>query len=454
MRVKMNLLTNLKKGSVILKIIAGLVFVLMILSIEIPREMWKEQDARRELCRTRIKAMSDLMAVYVQETDHYNSDLKAVYEYALDYDSLLIGISPFEFEVLDLDSTAVRISFGDYDHIEDLKVENVSGEPIKALKTDITKMNEKHYSASNDIKITMKFKDPKLNLKTHTYRLTSETPFKVVANYKGAADIYWDFTSKSHITPELISSGDDQRVNMARYILPDVDGDKTPYLCPSTLAMYNVIYNLSSRIYMQVKFYKNDDTTPDFLGGEMEQVVVNDPLLKGFLLNKLQLKAENAVDDFVRNKEQDGDSTYSSQATKDSLFSVNFEKLLAEIGSEEPLVDSLKNYLGSPDNETEKNYADEKIKEALFRVGISQTVDSLSKIEPNATALASFKAKLKVGILKTDTAGVQIHCPINENSVFKGFKRNFLEQKNIFGISDDENHGYIDNGRVSWKKGQ
>lgn len=125
-----------RKGNVILKVLSVLAFILLILSIEIPRRSWKAQAERMELARNRMTAMNEFEVVYMQEKGVFNKNLKEVYDFALNMDTLKVSAPDIEVEILTLDSSVIRISFSDYAHIEDLDVRN-------ALKKELEMIEDK-----------------------------------------------------------------------------------------------------------------------------------------------------------------------------------------------------------------------------------------------------------------------------------------------------------------------
>lgn len=245
--------------------------------------------------------------------------------------------------------------------------------------------------------------------------------------------------------PEL----DLQRVNMANYLLADPDADPTPYLCPSTLDPFQVDFNLNAKIGMNVEFFRGE------YEGEMENaepdLLTGNDVIKDYFLNIAKLKSERKVADFVREYEMDGDSTYSSQSAKDSLFSKYFAEFLETAATDKPLTDANTNSLSSLDKDQEKNFSEDKRFETLFKANPGEMVAKEMELEDNLKSIENISYVYNTEIVKIDTVSVRISSPINANSVFKGYDRNILQKKFLFGIQDDEYAGNVDNGTTSWK---
>ncbi|MDA3838026.1 MAG: hypothetical protein PF574_03480 [Candidatus Delongbacteria bacterium] len=489
-----------RKGNIVLKILSVIAFLLLVLSIEIPRRAWNQQVERQEFSQKRMMQMSDLEVVYMQETNHFSKDLKKIYDYAIKNDSLQVSAPDIEIEILTMDSTHIRISYSDYSHIEDLDVENVVKKtleniedktkfiafmksigcptPEEVMDADIDEIeillkgnlhkdfyrslkqryylarendNEHIYDGGKDLNITLKNKNPKLKLRSNSIKLSSPSNIETIAIYSGEKDIYWDFISREKISivknydPEL----DLQHVNIGRYLLQDIETDKTPYLCPSTLDPYLVDFNLIAKVGMNIEFFKGENTG-ELIDIESEKLIDNEKI-KNYFLNIAKLKSERVVADFVREYEMDGDSTYSSQEQQDSLFSKFFAEYLRDVAKKAPLADAITNSISSLEKDQEKNFSEEAMFDLLFRSSMAEIVINEISKENNTKALEELSFAYTTSIIKVDTVSVKISSPINKNSQFKGYSRNFFEKQFLFGIEDDVNAGSIDNGTSSWK---
>ena len=102
-----------RKGNIVLKTLSVIAFILLVLSIEIPRRAWNKQADRQEQAQKRMMDMSDFEVVYMQETDVFSKDLKKVFDFAIKHDSLQVSAPDIEVEILTLDSSHIRISFSD-----------------------------------------------------------------------------------------------------------------------------------------------------------------------------------------------------------------------------------------------------------------------------------------------------------------------------------------------------
>lgn len=489
-----------KKGNVVLKVLSVIAFILLVLSIEIPRRAWNKQIERQELAQKRMMDMSDLEVVYMQETGQFSKDLKEVYNYAVKNDSLQVSAPDIELEILTMDSTHLRISYNDYSHIEDLDVKNVvkkelemiedktkfiafmksigCPKPEEVMNADVKEIeellkgnlhkgfyrslkekyylakendNEVIYNGGKDIMVTLRNRNPKLKLRSNSIKISSPSNIELIANYKGDKDVYWDFISREKISIEKIidTELDLQYVNMAQYLLKDIETDKTPYLCPSTLDSYLVDFNLIAKIGMNIEFFKGENT------GELKDVepqkLTDDNKIKNYFLNIAKLKSERVVADFVREYEMDGDSTYSGQEQQDSLFNKFFGEYLRDVANKESLADANTNSINSLEKNQEKRFSEDERFNLLFNSSMAESVAREIEKEANAKALEEISFAYKTEIIKIDTVSVKLTSPISSKSEFKGYSRNFLEKKFLFGISDDQNAGSVDNGTSSWK---
>lgn len=492
-----------KKGGMILKILSVIAFILLVLSIEVPRRAWNEQAKRTDLARKRMMEMSDCEIVYLQEKGSFSKDLKAVYDYAVNFDSLMVSRPDIDIEILDVDTTKVRVSFTQVKHFKDLNVvpkgradldniedkakftsylesvgcptaslimESDAEEIEMLLKGETYKdhyrwLKEKFYKSSEneteklfnggkDISVTLQLRNPNLGLKSYNVHLSSRSNILAVANYKSEKDIYWDFISKDQI--DLVMEKDEtpevQFVNMGRYVFPDFETDKTPYLCPSTLDQFKVSFNLSAQVGMNITFLKNDMEKFDDLTLNKEVIKLTDnQILSNYYLNTVKLRAERNVADFVREYEMDGDSTYSSEEQKTELFKRFFAERMNDFVANEPHKDELKKTIDSPESESEKRFSEQERFKLLFSANPGAAVSEEMKKEENKESLSNISCFYDTEILQIDTVSVKIQSPIDENSEFKGYSRNLLQKKFLFGIDDDKNAGYVDNGTPSWR---
>lgn len=489
-----------RKGNIVLKILSVIAFILLVLSIEIPRRAWNQQVERQEFAQKRMMDMSDLQVVYMQETGHFSKDLKKIYDFAKNLDTLKVSAPDIELEILTMDSTHIRISYSDYSHIEDLDVKNVvkktleniedkdkfiafmksigCPKPEEVMNADVDEIevllkgnlhgdfyrslkekyylarendNETIYNGGKDLIITLKNINPKLKLRSNSIKLASPSNIEIVANYKGDKDVYWDFISREKISivrnnnPEL----DIQDVNMARYLLRDIETDTTPYLCPSTLNPFIVDFNLIAKVGMNVEFFRGKNTG-DLKDIESQNLLENEKI-KNYFLNIAKLKSERVVADFVREYEMDGDSTYSAQEQQDSLFSKFFAEYLNGVAKETPLADANTNSISTLEKHQEKRFSKEERFDLLFKSSIAEIVMNEIEKENNAKALEEISFAYTTNIIKIDTVSVKIASPVNSKSEFKGYNRSFLGKKFLFGIADDVNAGFVDNGSSSWK---
>jgi len=441
-----------KKGSILLKILSAAAILLLWFSIEIPRGMWLEQKEREEVAHNRMISMSELETIYMQESGHFNNNVKEVYDYAVNFDTLLVGAPEIELEIMTLDTSKIRISFNDYDRVADLNVVRTDGVKLKAIESNAVKANEILYDAGNEIVVSLKMRDKNLNLYSHQIKVSSLSGIEAVAKYKGAKDIYWDFSAKSgKLTFEkiIIPEYEEQRVNMARYILNNFDQDKTPYLCPSTNDPFRVIFNLNAKIYLKIGFFRDENKDESLKNQPVLNISENEKV-RNYFLNIANLKAERRVNDLVREYEMDADSTYSSQEAKDSLFAAYFKNYLKTAAIKKAVTDSISKNLSATDLNQDTEFSEEKRFNTLFALNLPEKVVKQLDDQENMNYINTIKCVYKTGIVNIDTVSVRIESPINEKSVFKGYKRTFLQK--YFGVEDDQNHGFVDNNRPSWKK--
>lgn len=491
-----------QKGGIVLRIIAVLSLVLLILSIEVPKKSWEDQEKRIAKARTRMLEMSDCEIVYMQEAGSYSKDLKKIFDFATNCNTLKVSAPDIDIEVLDIDTTSLRISFTAVKHFKDLDVkpegkelENIEtktafiafmesincptadiimesdAEQIDMLLKDNPKkafyrsLKEKFYKSSeNDtevlynigrnITVNLLSRNPNLTLKSNVIKLSSNSNIMAVANYKSKKDIYWDFISKDKIEINFKKDPalEEQAVNMAEYVFSDLENDKTPYLCPSTLEQFLVNFNLSAKVGMNISFFRNDYKDKAALTqGKTVLKLTDNPAIQNYFLSIAKTKTERKVSDMVREYEMDGDSTYSSDKAKAELFSKFFAEQIKELVAKEPLTEKSEKDIDAPDFESEVKFSEKERFAILFDSSPGEQVAEELKKEENTKSLSDISCFYSTEIMKTDTISVKIASPVNKNSVFKGYERNFLQNRMLFGIEDDENAGYIDNGTPTWK---
>jgi len=179
--------------------------------------------------------------------------------------------------------------------------------------------------------------------------------------------------------------------------------------------------------------------------------LTDNPSIQNYFLNIVKTKTERKVTDLVREYEMDGDSTYSSDKAKAELFSKFFAEQIKELVAKEPLIDKAEKDIDAPDFEAEEKFSEKEMFAILFESNPGEQVAEEIKKQDNIKSLSDISCFYSTEIMKTDTISVKIASPIKENSVFKGYERNFLQNRMLFGIEDDENAGYIDNGTPTWK---
>jgi len=489
-----------RKGGIILKILSVLALLLMIVAIQVPQKMWAEQKAREELSHKRMLDMNECEIAYMQEVGSYEKDLKKVYEYVTTH-NMPIGAPSLEQEILTIDTSSVRLSISDYKHFKDLSVVRSDKQELVKLPGLLARPNEFRYFCGNEIAISAMVRDPKLGLYSDYITLTADDSIKAVAVYKNEKDIFWDFTAKGKLKInrhkvyslqsgkdlaailsyfsskkiEVIKSVDGanqliflteaqlndltasfdpaaflqeaQNIPMARYLLTDIDTDTEPYLCPSTKDPYKVNFNLSGKFFLKVNFFNADSK-----GATKGELISANEKAYNFFINMVKLKTDRKVNDLVREKEVSGDSSYSKQSKKDELFANYFNEFLASGLKAGAISDSVSNTLTATDETQEQDFSDEKKMEVLFTASPGELALSESKKPANVTLLNKVLFSMKIGSDKVDVTSLKISSPITETSNFRGYTRSFLQSKSFFGVNDDKNHGFVDNGRASWKK--
>ena len=487
-----------RKGGIILKVLALLALVLMIIAVQVPQGMWADQAQREALAHKRMLDMNECEVAYYQENGQYEKDLKKVYEYIATH-NMAVGAPEIESEILAVDTTSYRITFSDYKHAKDLSVTRTDKQELVRMPGSIARPTDTLYYCGNEINVTLAFKDAKLDLRADILTLTSQDSIMAVANYKNATDIAWDFNSKSKITLkrskiytfqpgkdlnpvlaylagkniEVIKSADGQNqivylnenqinefsaafdptaflqesqsINMARYLLSDVDTDNEPYLCPSTKENFKVSYNLSGKFYMKIRFFKEGTANG-------EKITANEKV-KNYFLNIVKLKAERKTNDFIREKDVEGDSSYSKSAEKKkALFAKNFNEFLATGLKDGAISDSVSNILTATDDTQEQDFSDDKKEAILLNANPGEEAIAEAAKAENAALLDKIVYTRSIGTDKIDITSLKIASPITEQSTFRGYTRSFLQSRSLFGVADDKNHGFVDNGRASWKK--
>ncbi len=492
-----------KKGGVILKIVAAVAFVLLVISIELPRRMWNEQADRKELARKRMIEMSDCEILYMQEKGSFSKDLKEVFDYAVNFNDLKLNAPDVDIEILDIDTSKVRVSFTQVKHFSDLNVltdgttkpdniedkskfteflgilgcpnpeiimdsdadqiemflkDNKHKDFYRSLKEKYYKSSENEtevlYNVGKSVTIDLLPRNPKLNLKAQKITLSSPSHIEAIANYKGKKDIFWDFISKEKITISVDKDTNlvEQKVNMARYVFSDIENDNTPYLCPSTLDPFKVSFNLTAKVGMTVTFFNKASKKVAALIKDREVTdLTENTTVKNYFLNIVKLKSERKVAELVREYEMDGDSTYSTDEAKRKLFTKYFAEQLRDLVSKDQYDDKIEKSIDSPDYESEKNFSETNRFKILFDSNPGSDVAEEMKKDTNIKFLTDIAFVYNTEIIKIDTVSVKIESPINENSTFKGYERGLFQKKFLFGIEDDENAGYVDNGSPSWK---
>lgn len=411
------------KGSILLKILILVFLFLLLVSIYVPKVEWDAQDQEQELCRLQMENLSYVIREYGIKNNGFVDRLEEYLTF-IRTDSVLVDPTRYEIESLTRDPESGRDSLL-VDFTDEFRLSHFKADTIRRAQT----VNDSIISDSVHVYAVPRPQFEKIP--TAILVLTAKSPITVIAREKNVQDHAILIYSDSRINYSWIQP--DPVVMKATDALISMPVDSLE-LCPTTHSPYKLNVNVRSVVEGTVKFNVNK--------AEVDPNIAGDTLMYDLFNHRLKTEALAEVLLIVKE-----DSTLIEK--KDSILVAHFIQKVKDIKPKQTFDVTGDHTLNVP-ADSMANWNDSlRIRRAVF---VSH-VDSLSLVLKNTEEFRQLAPRVGYTelyrIAKVDTVGVTIRCPID--SLYRAESDRSLLQR-IFGVAPAKNHGYVENGDLSWSE--
>ena len=410
------------KGSILLKLLILVLLLLLLTSILIPKSEWEEQSKERDICRLQMENLSYVIREYGIKTLGFIDNLDDYLAF-IRTDSVLMDPARYEIESLTRDpesgKDSLLVEFSDV-----FRLSHFAADTLRRVQM----VGDTLLLDSVQVRAVPRPQFEKIPVSTLV--LTSESPITVFYREKNIDDrailVYSDHQiNYDWILPDPVL----MKSSEALISLP-VDSLRN---CPTSHEPYKLNVNVRSRLEGTANFLVHKDTVDAYIG--------RDTLMVDLFNHRL--KTEALAEVLVIVKE---DTTLIEK--KDSILVAHFLQRTADVKHKQTFEVTGDHTITVP-ADSMVNWEDSlRIRRAVFVAH----VDSLSLV---LKGLEAFRALLprvsyteSYKIAKVDTIGVTVRCPID--SLYHQPDRSIL--MNIFGVGPARNHGYVENGDLSWSE--
>ena len=437
------------RGSIIYKLIAAALIVVVICAIIYPQKEWERQKMEQEACRLHMENVYYTSLQYLKKFKTFNSNLDSLL-YFIENDSMLAPPGMFEVERLTIWESprdSFLVGFPDNYHYDKMEWEYINSD---SLLINLTPKE--------------RFKlNPESKLIFH-----SEDSLFIKYRGKGEKDKNIYVWGKTRVNYERVFA---DSVMLPTKMFAISEDPKDFGVCPTCGAPYKISTNVRVKLKGEIHYTVQRDA-----GGNVQ----GNDFLKSLFVKKLRKDAASLAiakmnaDTSFYNRNQNlatklvlgeippdtveiSDTDSSAIATaRDSLLKIirdsmtvnnftrdfsalktNSKVLIDEEASRTFVFDSLAAWEDSI-----------RIKNLLFAPKMSEEEEKLAARDDIAEIFGKLTAVEKYYIAGVDTVGLTIECPID--SVINEPEKSFLMK--IFGVGKAENHGKIKNGDYSWSE--
>lgn len=410
------------KGSIILKILILILLVVLLVSIYVPKSEWQAQNQKRDICRLRMENLSYVIREYGVKNARYN-DVLPQYLSFIKTDSVALEVPRYEIESLTRDPESGRDSLL-VDFTDEFRLSRFSADTLRraqfvddAISPDSVHVYVVPHPQFDKIPVP-------------TLVLTSSSPITVIPREKNVTDhailIYSDHRmTYDWIMPPLVP----MKATEALISLP-ADSLRD---CPTTHTSYKLNVNVRSSLEGTVNFLVNQDP--------VDTNVTRDTLMVDLFNHRL--KTEALAEVLVIVKE---DSALI--AKKDSILVARFRQRVLDVQPKQAFDMNGDHTINVPADSMINWDNPSRIRAAVFAAHVDSLSEVLKNLEEFRSLIPKVSYKESYRIAKIDTVGVTIRCPID--SLYRESDRSLFQR--IFGVGAAKNHGYVENGDLSWSE--
>ena len=403
---------NRPRGSIILKLIIAALLVIMMTSLLYPNQEWKRQDRQREKSQLRMENLSYAIREYGHKHQGYIDDLDEYLRFIKE-DSVLFDAPRYELESLVRDTGEGRdsllVDFTDEFHLSHFI--------HKEIRPDSIHLFAVPHSQFKKIPVT-------------TLILSSENPIAVVNREKNVTDHAVLVYAASKINYEWYYP--EPIMLKSTEALISIPADSLG-ICPTTYQPYLLNVNTRSHLEGKVKFLVHKEPA--------DTNITRDTLMVDLLNHRIKTEALAEVLLAVQQ-----DSSLVDQ--KDSLLIMHFHQKISEIKPKKEWEITGDHVITVP-ADSMQNWDDSlRIKKSVLVTHIDSLSLALKNFDDFVELTQRVSYMESYYIAKIDTIGVTIRSPIGPDYI----KPNQTFFDKIFGISAPENHGYVENGDISWSE--
>lgn len=410
------------KGSIVFKLLILVGLFLMFVSILYPRAQWKVQNQLQDIGRLRMENLSYVIREYGREYLRFMDDLDAYLAY-IRTDSVLMDPARYEIESLTRDPGAGRdsllLDFSDEFHLSHFKVET------------IRRLSQVGDSLLLDSVHVYAIPHPEFDkIPVNILALASESAIHVIPREKNVTDHAMLAYAASQIMHDWIMPDPVPMKSTDALISLPVD---CLAVCPASRLPYKLNVNVRSKIEGVAKFLVHKT--------ELDTNITEDTLMVDLFNHKLKTEALANVLVIIGE-----DSSLIER--KDSLLVTHFINRVSEVKEKDEFEVTGDRTITVPADSMLGWNNPLRIRESVFVTHVDSLSRVLKSLEEFSALLPRVSYADSYYVARVDTTGVTIRCPID--SVFYEPHRSII--KRIFGIGPTKNHGYVENGDLSWSE--
>lgn len=410
------------KGSIVFKLLILVGLFLMLISILYPRAEWKAQNQLQDIGHLRMENLSYVIREYGREYLRFMDDLDAYLEF-IRQDSVLMDPPRYEIESLTRDPGAGRdsllLDFSDEFHLSFFKVETIR--PLTQVEDSLLLDSVHVYAVPH----------PEFDkIPVSILVLTSESAIHVIPREKNVTDhamlVYADTQIMyDWLMPDPVS----MKSTDALISLP-VD---CLAVCPISRMPYKLNVNVRSKLEGLAKFRVAE--------AELDTNITQDTLMVDLFNHKLKTEALANVLVIIGE-----DSSLIEK--KDSLLVAHFINRVSEVKGKDEFEVTGDHTITVPADSMLGWDNSLRIRQSVFVAHVDSLSQVLKSLEEFSALLPRVSYADSYYVSRVDTTGVTIRCPID--SVYWEPHRSII--KRIFGVGPTKNHGYVENGDLSWSE--
>ncbi len=410
------------KGSIVLKLLIVIFFVLMLVSILVPKAEWNRQKEERDRCRLRMENLSYVIREYGAKNLGYMDNLDEYLTF-IKSDTVEVNAPRYELESLTRDPESGKDSLL-LDFSDEFRLSHFSWDVIRRVSSagDSILPDSVHIYAVPRPEFS--------NIPITTLILTSEDTIFITPREKNIHDHAVLVYSNSQIQYDWSTPDPTPMPAVEAVISLPVDSLR---LCPTARLPYKLNVNVRSVLEGTVQYTVNKDT--------VEPNILADSLMLDLFNHRL--KTEALAEVLVLVKE---DTALIEK--KDSILVAHFLEKLAEIKPKQTYEVNGDYTINVPADSMVNWHDSLRIRDAVFVAHVDSLSEVLKSLDEFLALAPMVSYEESYRVAKVDTVGVTIRCPID--STFQDPDHSLIHK--IFGVGAPDNHGYVENGDLSWSE--